>query len=195
MIHPDKNFWQDHWKNQNIPWDIGYPSPPIKTYIDQGIDKRIKILIPGCGNAYEAEYLIEKGFRNTFIIDIAPEAIESFVTRFPSFPTEQIICGDFFKMKGDYDLIIEQTFFCAISPDLRPAYAKKMRELLTPRGKLVGLLFDDALYTDRPPYGGSKEEYLTYFEGLFEIIHFEKATNSIKPRAGRELFIELRALT
>jgi hypothetical protein len=89
-------------------------------------------------------------------------------------------------------LVIEQTFFCALDPSLRRAYAEKMHEILNPGGRLVGLLFDDPLFSDHPPFGGSKQVYLPYFEDLFEIEVMEKAYNSIAPRAGRELFISLR---
>ena len=70
-------------------------------------------------------------------------------------------------------------------------YSRKMFELLKPGGKLVGLLFNDALNTDKPPFGGNKEEYEKYFKPYFELKVFDTAYNSIKPRAGRELFINL----
>ncbi len=53
-----------------------------------------------------------------------------------------IILGDFFKHKGEYELVLEQTFFCAINPSLRKNYVAKMKELLLLNGKLVGVLFD-----------------------------------------------------
>jgi methyl halide transferase len=90
-----------------------------------------------------------------------------------------------------YDLIVEQTFFCAINPGERKKYAEKIHNLLNPGGKLVGLLFNHEFGNDSPPYGGTKEEYLEYFKPFFQIKHFSTAYNSIKPRAGRELFINL----
>jgi thiopurine S-methyltransferase len=69
-----------------------------------------------------------------------------------------------------------------------------MNELLNPGGKLVGLLFNDKLNTDKPPFGGTEEEYLNYFEKYFKIKTFEPCYNSIKPRAGRELFINLEKI-
>ena len=188
----DKTFWKNRWQQNETGWDIGEPSTPIRAYIDQMEDKDQRILIPGCGNAYEAEYLIKKGFKNTFVIDITEDAIASFKNRFPDFPEENIFIGDFFELESTFDLIFEQTFFCAINPSLRSAYAKKMHELLSTNGKLVGLLFDAPLNSDHPPFGGSREEYIPYFDQYFEFEHFETAQNSIKPRAGRELFIELR---
>jgi len=55
-------FWDERWKSGQIGWDIGYASPPLVTYMDQYVNKNAAILIPGCGNAYEAEYLSQKGF-------------------------------------------------------------------------------------------------------------------------------------
>jgi len=187
-----KEYWQNRWDEGQTGWDIGYASPGLTDYVQQIEDKNIRILIPGCGNAYEAESIYKMGFENTHVIDIAEGAVERFKKRFTEFPNEQIILGDFFELKEEFDLILEQTFFCALDPSLREAYSKKMLELLKPGGTLAGLLFDAPLFSDHPPFGGNKEEYLPYFEDRFEIRHLERAYNSIKPREGRELFIELR---
>ena len=65
----DKAFWQGRYVQNQIGWDIGYPSTPLKEYIDKLEDKNLNILIPGCGNAYEAEYLHQKGFKNVYSMD------------------------------------------------------------------------------------------------------------------------------
>jgi SAM-dependent methyltransferase len=186
-----KDYWNNRYANDDFPWDIGYVSAPLKSYFDQLTDKSVRILIPGAGSAYEAEYLFHLGFKNVFVIDFADAAIELLKKRMPSFPFSQLISDDFFKHENVYDLIIEQTFFCAIDPVLRQQYADQMAHLLNPGGKLAGLLFDAPLNSDKPPFGGNKEEYISYFAGLFDFVHFELCYNSIAPRTGRELFIEL----
>jgi orotidine-5'-phosphate decarboxylase len=55
-------FWNEKYLNQQTGWDLGEVSPPIKTYIDQITNKDLRILIPGAGHAYEANYLLENGF-------------------------------------------------------------------------------------------------------------------------------------
>jgi len=184
-------IWNKRYLNNEIGWDIGFASTPLKTYFDTIENKELKILIPGCGNAYEAEYLIEKGFKNVYLIDWAQEALDNFKNRNSEFPTENLICGDFFEHSENYDLIIEQTFFCAINPVLREKYIIKMKELLNDKGLLVGLLFNDKLYSNRPPFGGKKSEYLELFNKYFKNVRMEKAYNSIAPRKGRELFIRV----
>ena len=102
---------------------------------------------------------------------------------------EHLIEDNFFNHSGEYDLIVEQTFFCAIHPEHRQAYAEKVHELLKPKGKLMGLLWSVELNEKHPPFGGSKEEYHNYFDPLFNFVHFGNSYNSIQPRSGRELFL------
>ena len=186
----EKEFWDNRWETEQLGWDMGQVSPPLKAYFDQLSNKALKILIPGCGNAYEAQYLHEQGFENVFVIDISKLALQSFEKRYPEFPKDHLIHGDFFKHKGEYDLIVEQTFFCAIHPSMRDQYVRKMSELLKKNGMLIGLLFDFPL-EDGPPFGGNKKEYQERFKKHFDQIKIERCYNSIPPRQGRELWVEL----
>lgn len=188
----DKEFWENKYRDDKAGWDIGSVSTPIKEYIDQLENKDLKILIPGAGNSYEGEYLHQQGFTNVWLCDLAPSSFKNFKNRVPEFPEDHLLAGDFFELSGAFDLILEQTFFCALDPALRPKHAKKMHELLEQGGRLVGLLFDAPLNEDHPPFGGNKKEYLGYFEPLFQIYKMDSCYNSIESRAGRELFINLR---
>lgn len=187
-----QDFWQKRWIDNKTGWDIGYAAPPITDLIDTLTDKNIKILIPGAGNAYEAEYLFKNGFSNVYVMDIAAKPLENLGQRVPDFPREHLLNENFFEHKGQYDLIIEQTFFIAIDPALRQDYVLKMKELLKPTGHLTGLLiFKDEPSQGGPPYVDTKENYRKYFEGEFNILKYEIAENSIKPRAGWEIFIDM----
>ncbi|MDH5396801.1 MAG: TPMT family class I SAM-dependent methyltransferase [Cyclobacteriaceae bacterium] len=187
-----EKFWTEKYKTNNTGWDIGAVSSPLKAYIDQLTDKNKQILLPGAGNAYEAEYLFRTHFKNVSVLDLSPEPLRELKTRIPEFPEKNLHQTDFFEFHGQFDLILEQTFFCAIHPSRRQEYANKMHKLLRPGGRLVGVLFDDKLNEDHPPFGGNKEEYLGYFDERFEKCCFERCYNSIPERAGRELFINLR---
>ncbi|MCE3260476.1 MAG: methyltransferase protein [Bacteroidetes bacterium] len=194
----DSKYWNNRYVNNDFGWDLGGISPPLKDYLDQLKDKSLFILIPGAGNSYEAEYLVNKGFSNVFVCDFAKAPLDNLLERCPAIGKEHLLQADFFELNTGkekhlpaFDLIIEQTFFCAIDPSLRKNYFKKVHQLLKPGGKLVGLLFNDPLNTDKPPFGGTPEEYKRYFQDLFKVNVFETAYNSVKPRAGRELFINL----
>lgn len=111
--------------------------------------------------------------------------------RVPDFPKSQLILGNFFDIGDTFDLVIEQTFFCAIAPKLREAFAIKTHCILKEKGKLVGLLFNVPLHADRPPFGGHLKEYKNYFKPYFEFKTVKSCYNSTKSRQGRELFMQL----
>ncbi|MDO7852676.1 methyltransferase domain-containing protein [Hymenobacter convexus] len=192
----DAAYWQGRYAAGRDGWDAHAITPPLRAYFDQlDVARQPRILIPGAGRAYEAEYLHRRGFQHVFVADIAPEALAALAQRVPDFPAEHLLLADFFTLPNEpaYDLIVEQTFFCALNPALRSTYARQCAHLLRPGDTLMGLLFDtDFGPVQEPPFGGSKEEYRAYFAPYFEFKYFETATNSLKPRQGRELFICLK---
>jgi SAM-dependent methyltransferase len=187
----DQTYWDNQYQANTTGWDLGEVSPPLKSYIDTLENKNIRILIPGCGNTYEAEYLLEQGFTNVTVIDIAPTLVDNLKTKFKDNPNIIIMLGDFFEHQGVYDIIIEQTFFCALPPTMRQKYVWKMHQLLAKEGKITGLLFN-RIFESGPPFGGSQEEYTLLFQQAFKFLKMEVCQNSATPRAGSELFIELQ---
>ncbi len=187
----DASYWESQYEAKKTGWDLGTVSPPIKAYIDTLANKNLRILIPGSGNSYEAEYLVKKGFINITVIDIAPTLVAVLQEKFKNKPEIQVILGDFFEHQGEYDLILEQTFFCALPPSMRQKYIFKMHQLLAKDGILAGLLFD-RYFESGPPFGGSQTEYKLLFKDAFESLKMETAHNSIAPRANSELFFELK---
>ncbi len=183
-----KDYWEGRYLAQDTGWDLGEISPPIKSYVDQLSDKNIRILIPGCGNSYEAQYLVQNGFTQVTVIDISPSLVEKLKEKFRNNPAITIISGDFFEHQGAYDLILEQTFFCALNPILRAKYVEKMYSLLQKNGKLVGLLFNREFEKQGPPFGGSKSSYEQLYLPLFEFMVFAPCYNSFFKRIDTELF-------
>ncbi|WP_281228605.1 methyltransferase domain-containing protein [Flavobacterium aquiphilum] len=187
----DQTYWDNQYQANSTAWDLGQVSPPLKSYIDSLKDKNISILIPGCGNTYEAEYLLEQGFTNITVIDIAPTLVENLKFKFKDNSNINIVLGDFFEHRGVYDLILEQTFFCALPPTMRQKYVWKMHQLLDDKGKIAGLLFNRT-FESGPPFGGSQEEYNLLFQKSFDFLKMEICRNSAEKRADSELFIEFQ---
>lgn len=187
----DKDYWTNRYLTSDTGWDIGEASRPIKEYIDQlEVDDK-KILIPGCGYGHEGEYLWRKGFRNVYFLDFSELPLEYIKARCPDIPSDHFICKSIFDLEDSFDLILEQTLFCALDPSLRKDYVKKLASLLTPSGKIVGLLFGKEL-EDGPPFGGTKPEYLKLFGEHFSEIYIEDCYNSVPKREGSEVFINIR---
>jgi len=184
-------FWDNCYLNNDTGWDMHRVSPPLKGYIDSLGNKEIKVLIPGCGNAYEAQYLLEKGFKNVTVVDISKVLTSRLEEKFEGKPLT-IINQNFFDLNGRFDLILEQTFFCALDPSLRKKYVQKCYNLLNDNGKIAGVLFNKKFSTSEPPYVATDEEYQQLFTPLFTFIRFEACNNSIAPRMGNELFFEFQ---
>jgi SAM-dependent methyltransferase len=193
MLNFDEEYWTSRYELGYTGWDLGSPSPPLYQYLCQIDCKDIEVLIPGGGNAYEVEAAFSLGFSKVHLLDISLTPITRFLKTNPSFPKSQIHHQDFFNHEKKYDLILEQTFFCALVPSLRGLYAEKMFQLLKPGGKLVGVLFDRE-FAGGPPFGGNAEEYRACFSPYFVIEKLEPCFNSVPPRQGSELFMILKKL-
>lgn len=192
MAELNADFWEARWQAGTTGWDIGAVSPPIQAFIDGLTNKDIRILIPGAGRAYEAQYLHQKGFTQVYVCDWAESAFVALRQGQTDFPADHLLIADFFQLELKVDLILEQTFFCAIQPGMRPDYVKQAAHLLRPAGEIAGLFFAREFPFKGPPFGGSREEYEALFKPHFDILQLEIATNSIKPRQGRELFFHFR---
>jgi methyl halide transferase len=187
----DAQYWNNRYTTADTGWDMRQVSPPLQAYIDQLANKALRILIPGCGNSYEAMYLLQQGFTNITVMDIAIEPVKLLQEKCNGMAGIKIIHGDFFEHTGAYDLILEQTFFCAIDPKLRSIYVQQMHALLAPGGKLVGVLFNTMFEKAGPPFGGSITEYKQLFNYYFSLAVMTNCYNSYSKRAGTEVFINL----
>ena len=130
----DAAYWQARYATPGrTGWDAGRTTPPLRAYFDQLlVAQQPRILIPGAGRAHEAEYLHRLGFCHVVVADLAPEPLAELAARVPDFPKENLWLADFFALPPteQFDLLIEQTFFCAINPSLRPASAQQCAALL-----------------------------------------------------------------
>ena len=189
----DARYWQSRYLASSTPWDIGAPSPPLIRYLGKLKDRDLRILIPGAGHAHEAGWLFQAGFSRVTVCDWAPLALERFHQQYPDFPEQDLMVHDFFTLDRSFDLILEQTFFCALPPDRRSAYVQQCHHLLSPGGRVAGLLFASVFDRPGPPFGGEAELYRDLFSPYFHILEMEIAPDSIPPRQGNELFFCLQA--
>lgn len=195
-LNLSEEYWNQRYVNQEIGWDLGGASPPIVKWLNRQANTNLKILIPGAGLGHDVIYAYNQGFKNVYYMDYAQDAINTFKKNCPSFPEDQILKGDFFKlsMNNHFDVIIEQTFFCAQNPNKRKDYVNKMSQLLSHKGQLVGLLFNTEFDKPGPPFGGNTENYKLLFSDHFEIVEFNESSYSVNPRKGIEIWINLKKI-
>ncbi|MBL7755039.1 MAG: methyltransferase domain-containing protein [Chitinophagaceae bacterium] len=190
LMNLDAAFWNQRYEEGSTGWDLGTVSPVFKELLQHEPRRNIRVLIPGAGNAYEADYLLELGYQNITIADWSERVCGQLNEKYAHQPEVHIECIDFFQLQPAFDLILEQTFFCALDPSLRSAYAKKMAELLAPGGVLTGVLFDRE-FEGGPPFGGRASEYAELFNPLFSTEIWEPCMCSVAPRAGTELMFRI----
>lgn len=193
MAALDKAYWNARYERGETNWDLGEVSPPIKNYIDQLPNKHLRVLIPGGGNSHEAKYLWDNDFRDVTVLDISSVVIDRLKNEYKDTGIK-FVNADFFEHEAEYDLIIEQTFLCALDPALRQAYARHMHDLLWQQGRLIGVLFNRDFEEPGPPFGGRIKIYRRMFEPYFDFKTFAPCYNSVGPRQGKEVFINFRKL-
>jgi hypothetical protein len=181
-------YWEQRHVSGDTPWDIGGPSPALRKFYDTIEDRSLRVLIPGAGHAHEAKSLLELGFTNITVCDISSTAMIQLQVLLPADGRVTFYTGDFFTMEGQFDLIVEQTFFCALDPSYREAYVTKMADLLSENGMLAGLLFATQFAKEGPPFGGSIEEYRDLFTCKLHILKMKMCSDSIPQRLGNEVF-------
>ncbi len=201
---PDKNtsninksqFWNNKYLENESKWDIGNPTPAFVDYFKLLSNKNKKILVPGCGNGYDALYLAKLGF-DVYAVDFSKEAINYILEQAKNQNISiNVLHEDFFKLNNFdffFDIVLEYTFFCAISPDRRQEYIEKICDLLKKNGEYVGFLLpiDKNVNEPGPPFGIDLNETLNDFSKYFSIKECTKSSLSIEPRINSEIFIKM----
>lgn len=190
----NEDYWTKRYQEHKIGWDMGVPSPQLLHFMENQneVGRNDRILIPGAGNAHEWVHFVQKGYEQVYAMDISPFPLNTLASRNPEH-AHLLLHEDFFRHDAKYDLILEQTFFCALDPSMRSTYVEHTHRLLKKGGILAGVLFNRTFPHQGPPFGGNQEEYQSLFEEWFEVIHMDEAMHSHPARLGSELFIHLVA--
>ena len=190
--------WDAMWHDQITPWDMGKPSPPLVAWLKAGaLPKGRRVLLPGCGRAYEARLLAEAGYEPVGV-DLCGLAVEEARTQLADIAGATIIQADVIAdiariAETPFDWAFDQTFFCALEPRDRAPSARAMARALRPGGELWALTFQVGT-PDGPPYHTDAREYADiHIAAGFEEIEIRKLDiESHTPRQGRETLVRLR---
>jgi len=190
-----KEFWERMFQAGVMPWDIGKAAPPLETFLKSPYAVCPgSIAVLGCGSGHDCMLFARHNFQVTGV-DFAPTAIQITHRRFldagMSGKTGFLLERDLFSLhdyNSYFNYALEHAFFNSIDRSRRRTYAQKVRDLLKPGGKLIGLWWiDDA--PGGPPFGIAKDELFRLFEPFFTLdpVVFTP-TNSAPGRQGKELF-------
>jgi len=183
-----QNFWDGRYAAEKIPWDFHGVPEKVKAYLEHTQPGRV--LIPGCGSAYEVAAFHAAGWTVT-AIDFSQVAVDR-AKRILGPLGNFVILGDFFRHPFDelfFDVVYERTFLCALPPPMWPAYAVRMHKLIRPGGRLIGFFF----YGDEPeppPYPLIESQAIQLFEHDFIRTRDEPVFDSLPVFAGKERWQE-----
>lgn len=182
--------WQRHYDEGDLGWDLGQVAPPFIKLFESKTILPGKTLIPGCGRGHEVIYLAENGFEVT-AVDYSPGAVNHLKSTVQERNLKcEVLHMDFFGIdsahNGVYDLLIEQTFFCAISPEQRSSYVSTVARALKKGGMLAGLFYNTGEEEGGPPFNTTREDIKKYFSDSFEIRQLSKTEDSAEQRKNKE---------
>lgn len=183
-------FWDSRYRDNVTPWDAGKVPAALRAY-ETSLAPGAKILIPGCGSAYEAAYLAGRGF-DVLAIDFSPAAIEA-ARKTAAALGDIVRLADFFEFDFDapFDILYERAFLCALPRKMWERYAERSARLLKPGGVIAGYFF----FADSPkgpPFGTSATELEALIGPCFTRTDEQTVTDSIDVFAGKERWMVWR---
>lgn len=162
------DFWNECYAKQQTGWDRGSVHPALEHWLRTSQLRPCRIAVPGCGNGYEVVDLAQHGFDVTGI-DFAAEPVKRLRSKIEGLEglelRSQIIQEDVLKFAPaeKFAAIYEQTCLCAIEPDQRVAYERRLFDWLDKNGTLYILFMQTDNDSGQPPFHCDIEDMKTLF--------------------------------
>ncbi|MBI3716883.1 MAG: methyltransferase domain-containing protein [Betaproteobacteria bacterium] len=176
-------FWDMRFQADFTPWD----QHGVPQLFSQYVHRRAtpgKVLIPGCGSAWEVRFLAEAGWQVT-AVDFSPVAVARAAALLGPL-AGNVRLGDFFSVEaGPIDTIYERAFLCALPRDLWGAWADRVAALLPAGGVLLGFFFFDGAEKG-PPFGLAPPQLDSLLSKNFILREETAPPDSLPVFAGKE---------
>lgn len=177
------DFWDTRYLNDVMPWDAGNVPVEFADFV-RARPQSERVLVPGCGTAYEVGWLAQHG-ADVLAIDFSPAAIERARAELGPY-ADRVELADFFALDaGPFDWIYERAFLCALPRKMWADWGRKMAELVRPGGELAGYFFI-ADTPKGPPFGCSEMELDTLLGPAFVRVIDQPTATTLPVFAGKE---------
>jgi len=191
-------FWDERFAAGFTPWDAQGAPPAFGRWLDDtGPGDRSRVLIPGCGAAYEVAALAARGCE-VLAIDYSAVAIERARETLGTELGRRVMQADFFAFDAaPFDWIYERAFLAALPLRLWAAWGRRCAQLLRPGGSMAGFFFvDEAGSGPRrgPPFAVGPAELHRLLDAAFDLVadRAVAAEESTAVFAGRERWQQWR---
>jgi SAM-dependent methyltransferase len=181
----DAEFWDLRYAASFAPWDAGRVPQALQDFV-QASRRALRVLVPGCGSAWDVRYLAEQGWDVTGI-DFSAEAVRATRERL-GVHAGRVREGDAFApIAGEpFEMVYERAFLCALPRRLRPAWAARMARLVQPGGVLAGYFYFDQGERGPPFPLRDDAELRALLEPAFSRVEDAPVTDSLPVFAGHE---------
>lgn len=182
--------WEADWKHGVKPgemWDVKESHAVLRRFVAEGKVPEGTALVPGCGRGYDVVTLASPT-RFAVGVEYAPSGAEvarEFVASAEGGSKKEfcrVDCGDFFKhtpAEAPFDFIYDLTFLCALKPEMRKDWARRMSELAKKgTGQLLALEYplvsppgraaDD--FNSGPPFLLRQQDYIDLLSPYFDCV-------------------------
>jgi SAM-dependent methyltransferase len=138
----DPEFWELRYGARFLPWDAGKVPAQLLAFVGGSPPRRV--LVPGCGSAWDVRCFAEHGW-NVVGIDFSPAAVEE-ARRLLGPHASHVRQADFFApiAEAPFEVVYERAFLCALPRRLWGDWARRMAELVQPDGVVAGFFYFDA---------------------------------------------------
>lgn len=186
-------FWDRLFNKDITPWEAESTPPELETWLDAHPEPG-RVLIPGCGSAWEALSFDRRDWDVT-ALDFSPLAIDKAkVFLADNGFRGRLVCDDFFTHKEEpYTLIYERAFLASFPRHLRVPWGNRIPQLLQDGGLLMGcFLLDDNDDLERPipPFALESGELTRLLGSDFTQTSIKPTTTSVEIFKGREWWQE-----
>jgi hypothetical protein len=179
------DFWDTRYQTNVMPWDAGRVPDALRRHLAT-FPAAGRVLVPGCGSAYEVRCLAEHGF-DVLAIDFSVAAVARARKELGLF-ADRVRQADFFDFDlggRPFDVIYERAFLCALPQRLWPRYAERSAQVLAPGGRIAGFFyFDDS--PRGPPFGTGDAQLQALLSPWFDRIEDEPVMDSLPVFQGKE---------
>jgi SAM-dependent methyltransferase len=178
-------FWDTRFREKRTPWDAAGTPSDLERYLAKE-DRSGRVLIPGCGSAYEVRAFSEKGYE-VVAIDFSAAAVERARAVLGAWHSA-VVLGDFFSYDfgaKPFDIVYERAFLASLQRKMWRDYAGRVTELLRPGARLIGFF----VYGEQqggPPFCLRAGELVELLGEKFEKTEDTVVTSSVPVFQGKE---------
>src|SRR5260221_8170212 len=133
-------FWDLRYGARFAPWDAGKVPAQLRAFVAASPAPR-RILVPGCGSAWDVRFLAESGW-DVLGIDLTPVALAAGGGILGPL-RDRVRQADFFApiAAEPFDVVYERAFLCALPRRMWRDWAGRMAQLVPPGGILAGFFY------------------------------------------------------